>query len=555
MRRVLAIGCALLAATVTTTSLAGAQPAKFEIVIVDGPGEGFNDPTPAAPVGGNTGTTRGQQRVKAFEYAASIWSARLRSAVPIQIRASFDPLGANVLGSAGPRTIESDFPNAPQPGVWYAQALANSLAGTDLAPDFEDLSARFSSDFTFYLGLDNQAPAGQNDLVAVLLHEFAHGLGFTYTANRTTFELEQGMPDSYMQHLFDSSLGLYWPDMTNAQRFDSARRFGSLVWTGAHVLADVPQVLVFGSPELRVLSPSNLARSYQFGTAAFGPSIAQSPVVGGALVVALDASDAAGPATTDGCSALTNAAAVAGKVALIERGTCGFVVKAATAQAAGAIGVIIYNNAANAAAAAPGMAGVDPSIVIPSLSLNRLDGLGLAGATPGSVTVNMSVDPTIRAGADPAGRVRLYAPPLFASGSSVAHFDTVASRNLLMEPSINPDLTHKVEAPFDLTLELFHDIGWNDRDFDGVLDDDDCEVFSNKSATIVIGTTDTGVPNYAFANGCTMADLMTHAKSSSSNHGGYVSGVAGLSNGWVAEGLISGAQKGTIQSTVARDNP
>ena len=53
----------------------------LEIVVVDAPGEGFNDPTPAAPVGGNTGTTRGQQRLKAFEYAASIWSARLRSAV------------------------------------------------------------------------------------------------------------------------------------------------------------------------------------------------------------------------------------------------------------------------------------------------------------------------------------------------------------------------------------------------------------------------------------------------------------------------------------------
>ena len=555
MRRVLTIMCALLAATASTVSLAGAQPAKFEIVVVDGPGEGFNDQTPAAPVGGNTGTTRGEQRLKAFEYAASIWSARLRSAVPIKIRASFDPLGANVLGSAGPRTIEADFPNAPQAGVWYAQALANSLAGVDLSPDFEDLSARFSSDFTFYLGLDNKAPAGQNDLVAVLLHEFAHGLGFTYTANRTTFDLEQGMPDSYMQHLFDNSVGLYWPDMTSAQRFSSARRFGALVWDGAHVLEDVPQVLVFGSPELRVLTPAAVAGSYQFGTAAFGPSIAQTPVVGGVVVVALDASDAAGPATTDGCSALTNAAAVAGKVALIERGTCGFVVKAATAQAAGAIGVIIYNNAANATAAAPGMAGVDPSIVIPSLSLNRQDGLGLAAAAPGSVTVNMSVDPTIRAGADPQGRVRLYAPPLFASGSSVAHFDTVASRNLLMEPAINPDLTHNVEAPFDLTLELFHDIGWNDRDFDGVLDDDDCEVFSDKRATVVIGTTDTGVPNYSFSNGCTMADLVSDAKQSSSNHGGYVSGVAHLSNGWVAEGLISGAQKGTIQSTVARDKP
>jgi len=199
------------------------------------------------------------------------------------------------------------------------------------------------------------------------------------------------------------------------------------------------------------------------------------------------------------------------------------------------------------------MAGVDPSIAIPTLSLNRQDGLALVAALAGNVTVNMSVDPSIRAGADPAGRARMYAPPLFASGSSVAHFDTVASRNLLMEPAINPDLTHNVEAPFDLTLEVFHDIGWNDRDADGVPDDDDCEAFSDKRATVLVGTSKTGVPNYAFSNGCTMADLVGQAKASSTNHGGYVSGVAALSNDWVGQGLMSGAQKGAVQSAAARN--
>jgi len=50
-------------------------------------------------------------------------------------------------------------------------------------------------------------------------------------------------------------------------------------------------------------------------------------------------------------------------------------------------------------------------------------------------------------------------------------FDTVAFRNLLMEPNINPDLTHNLSAPFDLTLELFRDIGWfPDSNLDGVPD-------------------------------------------------------------------------------------
>lgn len=55
------------------TSFAG--PAQFVIVNINAPGAGFNDPTPRAPVGGNPGTTLGQQRLFAFEHAAAIWSA------------------------------------------------------------------------------------------------------------------------------------------------------------------------------------------------------------------------------------------------------------------------------------------------------------------------------------------------------------------------------------------------------------------------------------------------------------------------------------------------
>ena len=51
--------------------------APFTIVVVDLPGEGFNDPTPATPVGGNTGVTVGEQRLIVFRYAASIWSSKL----------------------------------------------------------------------------------------------------------------------------------------------------------------------------------------------------------------------------------------------------------------------------------------------------------------------------------------------------------------------------------------------------------------------------------------------------------------------------------------------
>src|SRR4029453_4115499 len=99
-------------------------------------------------------TTLGEQRLNAFEHAASIWAQRLRSAVPIRIRAQFTPLATNVLGSAGPATVVRDFPNAPLAGTWYHVALANSLAGVDLNPTGDDINANFSTNFNFYLGLD-----------------------------------------------------------------------------------------------------------------------------------------------------------------------------------------------------------------------------------------------------------------------------------------------------------------------------------------------------------------------------------------------------------------
>src|SRR5262245_64851055 len=47
--------------------------------------------------------------------------------------------------------------------------------------------------------------------------------------------------------------------------------------------------------------------------------------------------------STSGCEAGDFPAAVAGRIALIQRGTCNFSVKAANAQAAGAAAAIIFN--------------------------------------------------------------------------------------------------------------------------------------------------------------------------------------------------------------------
>lgn len=537
-----------------------AGPAQIVVVNINAPGVGFNDPTPAAPVGGNTGTTRGEQRLIAFEHAADIWSARLDSNVPIRIRAQFTPLGAGVLGSAGPVSVVRDFPNAPLAATWYHVALANKLAGVDLLPANDDINANFSTNFNFYLGLDNNHGA-QPDLVAVLLHEFAHGLGFSQFSNLNTGALFSGFPDAYNSKLLDLTTGLLWNQMSNAQRAASATNFGRVVWTGSFVTAGVPSVLVFGSPGVLVATPPAIAGPYQFGTAAFGPSIGNPTVIAN-VIEAVDIAEPPSPpnpagTTTDGCSPLINAAAVAGKIVLIERGLCGFAQKARNATNAGAAAVIIYNNAANVNAGPPGMAddGINGQFVtIPTASIRRADGLSIIAQLGGGVIANLGLDPTIRAGADAQGRARVFAPFPVAGGSSISHYDTIASRNLLMEPAINGDLTHNVKAPDDLTFELLRDVGWTfpDADGDGVADDEDCNPNSNLSPTIVLCNRNTGVPNTVFENGCSMADLIAQLAASASNHGSFTSAVAHLTNQWVLDGLITGQQKGAIQSAAAR---
>ena len=71
-----------LAAIALSTGLVSAGPAQFVIVNLNAPNVGFNDPTPAAPVGGNTGTTLGEQRRSlraARASGAPGWTAACRS--------------------------------------------------------------------------------------------------------------------------------------------------------------------------------------------------------------------------------------------------------------------------------------------------------------------------------------------------------------------------------------------------------------------------------------------------------------------------------------------
>lgn len=460
MRRSLLLSI-LLCAVVAAPAFAAA---KITIQNNDAAGVGFNDATPATPVGGNPGTTLGEQRLNAFKEAARIWGTLIDSPVEIIISATWAKLDCSdtgaVLGSASSTYLISDFDGAPLGNIWYPAALANKFAGKDLQPSKSDITARFNvslggtgcTNFSWYLGLDGNH-GNAEDLVVVLLHEFAHGLGFSGSTNSSDGTLLQGRPSVFETNTLDLSTGLRWTQMTDAQRLASATNTGNLVWTGGSARIGAIDTLKRFSG-LTVTSPASVAGLYDVGQAVFGP-VLSTVSVNGQIVAATDPSDAAGASTTDGCSAFTNAADVAGKIALVDRGNCNFTVKVANAQAAGAVGVIVVENDKTACKVAA-LGGEDSTIRIPAVRVTTAVGDKLKAALANGVSALLGLNQAYQSASSPSGQVRLYAPCAIEAGSSIYHWDTVADPNLLMEPNINADLPHAV----DITINQLFDMGW-----------------------------------------------------------------------------------------------
>lgn len=432
-----------------------------------GTAQGLDDPTPATPVGGNPGVTRGEQARIVFQFAADLWGAVLKSDVPITVSASFARLSctatSGVLGSAGTNYIfgfDDPAPTGALANTWYHSALFDALAGEDAAPGEADIRARFNGALgstgclegsSWYFGLDGEQPAGTIDFLNVVLHEMSHGLGFSGFGSLTTGQPLAGYPDIYTTFVFDNTQQKSWYALTPAERVTSALNDGNLVFTGSNVRAEAPLAL---APQLvlRIAAPASAAGDYGFNQATFGP-VATTTNFSGGIVAAVTGGNG------EGCTPFDNSAAVAGHLALIDRGTCAFTVKVDNAQLAGATGVIIANN--QAGTVVPGGTPTNP-VTIPVVSVSQVDGstlkanlAGLSGGVAKGTTL---------AGADAAGNVQLYAPTVLAQGSSFSHYDTRLTPNALMEYAISPDLAGQIDV--DLTPALFKDEGWklNERD-------------------------------------------------------------------------------------------
>lgn len=106
------------------------------------------------------------------------------------------------------------------------------------------------------------------------------------------------------------------------------------------------------------------------------------------LVVLLD--EGSDPDPSDGCEPVTNAADLAGKIAVIRRGVCEFGFKALVAQNAGAIGVVVVNNVEGPPIL---MGGGDfgDQVTIPVLMVSDVTGAAIIAELEAGNTVNSTM--------------------------------------------------------------------------------------------------------------------------------------------------------------------
>jgi PKD repeat protein len=122
----------------------------------------------------------------------------------------------------------------------------------------------------------------------------------------------------------------------------------------------------FAGDVFSIDSPSGIAGNYTAADAAFGPGLPVVPITGNIELL----EDNLAP-VNDGCDPVVNAAQLAGKIVLVDRGTCSFAIKVEAAQNAGAIAAIVVNNVPGAPFQ---MGGTSATITIPSIMISQADG-------------------------------------------------------------------------------------------------------------------------------------------------------------------------------------
>lgn len=199
------------------------------------------------------------------------------------------------------------------------------------------------------------------------LHDWYYDSGFTEAAGNAQLDnYGRGGSDGDPLHVeAQDTRGVNRNNANMSTPFDGlSPRMQMYVWDG--------EITPIGETVFSVASPASIAGSYEVQASTFG--VDDLVNAAGAMVIADDATGTA----TDGCEPIVND--IAGRIALIDRGSCTFISKAIQAATAGATAVVVMNNDPDNPDVLPPMGGSDPSIEIPVVGVSYATGQRLRTA-------------------------------------------------------------------------------------------------------------------------------------------------------------------------------
>ncbi|MSV38798.1 MAG: fibronectin, partial [Actinobacteria bacterium] len=140
----------------------------------------------------------------AIQAAIDTWSENFASKVDVKVSISWARASNYGVLAAASSVSNFVFPEAPDKTLYYASALANSIAGRDLDKNKPEMEITITSTAPWYYGTDGNCPKNLYDLQSVILHEMGHGLGFISGSYYDEFSgaarIDQPTPfDAYVQ--------------------------------------------------------------------------------------------------------------------------------------------------------------------------------------------------------------------------------------------------------------------------------------------------------------------------------------------------------------------
>ncbi len=212
-------------------------------------------------------------------------------------------------------------------------------------------------------------------------------------------------------------------------------------------------------PNLSISSPASLVGGYSLGVATWGAPLT---TISGDLVLVNDGiatTTATAPyaityAIHDGCSPIIND--ITGKIAVIVRGNCTFVIKAQQAIDSGAIAVIIVNHTPGEGVIGIGGSG---TFSVPVTMVSNEDGAPIVAALLAGTTVTSSLTSDLQLANDVkiqnCGPIRFrdYNTPIsqFAGGNTFSEDDTLYFGTIIYNNGLATQDTIPVNYKFDFT--------------------------------------------------------------------------------------------------------